>query len=307
LALSNPTNVLLGTIDQTEVMIADNDVGGTIGFRLANYNVSSVAGGIYIWVRRTGGVAAGVTVQFETEDETAVGGVDYRAVSTNLAFRAGQRARRVGIAVPWDYAKLRRDTFRVKLSEPTGGAVLGAISDARVGINIPAYMGPVGNPQVKASGSAYGFFHTLFVDGVRGGDPYYQYRFTPSGGSGGHLIIQSSESSSEVNIGRNIWGSTGEISTLKFGIGFSFSGVGVFQIAPRAANFTAEGEKVGLTGSSSTGYVFAEARSGRVAIDTYETYSNGQPMVIGGRFDILAWSNQLGRQVVIFGYFRTRF
>jgi hypothetical protein len=307
LTLSNPTNVLLGTIDQTEVMIADNDVGGTIGLRTANYLVSSVAGRIALWVRRTGGVAEGVTVRFDTEDETAVGGFDYRAISTNLLFRAGQRARRVAIAIPWDYAKLRYESFRVRLSEPTGGAVLGAITNARVGINVPAYMGPVGNAQIKATGSAWGFFHSFFVDGVSGGDPYYQYRFVPSGNSGGYLTLQSSDSSSEVDIGSNLWGSKGKINTVQFGIGFPVSGVGVFDVAPRAATFKVEGEEVGITGSSSTGYVFAESRSGRVAVDTYETYSNGQPQVIGGRFDIVAWSNQLGRYVVIFGYFRARF
>jgi len=125
LILSDPTNAQLGQISQAFLYIRDNDFGGEISFTATNYTFRETAPVALITLARTGGLASGVTVQFDATDDTAVAGVNYTPVSTNVTFLAGQVLKT--IAVPLLNVAGNGPTTRVNLalSGATGGASLG--------------------------------------------------------------------------------------------------------------------------------------------------------------------------------------
>lgn len=134
LALSNPTNALLGSITNATLLITNNDFGGVISFSATNYTVTEVGPVATIMVARTGGTASGVTVDFTTGDDTATAGADYTMVFSNLTFAAGELRKTIKIPVHNDQRDEENEKFRVQLSNPTGGASLGVRSSATVTI-----------------------------------------------------------------------------------------------------------------------------------------------------------------------------
>ena len=79
-----------------------------------------------ISVQRTGDVSGAATVEFRTSDGTATAGADYTAVSTVLTFAPGQVVTTVAVPILDDAAGDGDETVTLTLSNPTGGAVLGA-------------------------------------------------------------------------------------------------------------------------------------------------------------------------------------
>ena len=76
-------------------------------------------------VRLSRAAADEVTVDYATEDATATAGDDYTAVSGTLTFSAGQTTKTVSVALVNDAAEEPAETFDLKLSSPSSGAVLG--------------------------------------------------------------------------------------------------------------------------------------------------------------------------------------
>ncbi len=141
-------NVLLGTLSGTAlfgsptsaiVTINDNDTassGGTVQFSASSYSTSESSGTVTISATRTGTSTNAVTVNYATSDYSATAGTDYSANSGSLSWASGDTSTKtftVGLNNVNLYSGSR--TFYVKLSSPTGGAVIGANSNASVVIS----------------------------------------------------------------------------------------------------------------------------------------------------------------------------
>ena len=130
LALSNPTGgATLGTPITAVLTIGDEDVPGAIGFSAGTYTVLESAGLALITVTRTGAAGA-VTVDFTTADGSAIAPVDYTAVSRTLSFGGGETTKTIAIPILEDGIREGNETILLVLSNPTGGATLGATSQA---------------------------------------------------------------------------------------------------------------------------------------------------------------------------------
>ncbi len=98
--LSNPTGGAdIGLADATLTVI-DNDVSsGRVNFTFTTYSTNENAGFAVVEVTRTGGSRGTLSVQFATQDGSAVSGVNYSSVSTNLVWASGDTASKL-ILIP---------------------------------------------------------------------------------------------------------------------------------------------------------------------------------------------------------------
>jgi hypothetical protein len=116
--------VTLGDRFQAQLTITDNDAGGA--FVLGAPTYSGLEGtSVNVIVKRTGGVASGATVHFELSDATASAG-DYTPLSTDLTFAANEVQKTIPVALAHDTIVEGNETVNVTLSNPGGGATLGA-------------------------------------------------------------------------------------------------------------------------------------------------------------------------------------
>lgn len=126
LTLSNPTgSAVLGSPATASVYIRDNDPG--VGFEFTGYtNAWDQAGDFSVTVLRgNDGILGPIAVDYATSDLTAKVGEDYQAVSGTLTFQENEMIKRLIIPLLRPRAVPRTNSFRVKLSNATGGAALG--------------------------------------------------------------------------------------------------------------------------------------------------------------------------------------
>ncbi len=126
--LSNPTGgAVLGSRTTATVTILDNDPG--LGFEFSSYPVLENAGAVTVGVLRGNDLALGpLTVDYATSNLTAKAGQDYQAGSGTLAFGENETVKTITIPILRDEPVTTDTTFRVTLSNPTGGATLGTAS-----------------------------------------------------------------------------------------------------------------------------------------------------------------------------------
>lgn len=118
----------LGATNTATVTIVDDDIG--IGFDAAAYTVGEAAGAATITVLRAGVTNVSVSVAFTTTNGTATNGFDYVATNAILTFAAGVTARTFTVPVINDAAAEPPETVGLLLFNPTGGALLTALSNA---------------------------------------------------------------------------------------------------------------------------------------------------------------------------------
>ena len=135
--LSNPTNAVLSTRTNATVSITDNDVG--VQFQSAAYSVTENGGEVLIGIVRGDDGMLPVTVDLATTDLTATSGLDYVGNNYTLSFAPTERFRRITNPILNDSLKEASETFRVTLSNPSGG-ILGPRTTTTVTIqdNDPA-------------------------------------------------------------------------------------------------------------------------------------------------------------------------
>lgn len=122
--LSNPIGGILGSTRITTVTIADDDQG--FQFESASYSVAEDGGAALIRVLRgTDETTPLATVDVVTLDSTAMAGLDYTGTTNTLSFAPGESVKLIAIPLLNDGLRESTETFRVALSNPTGGAVLG--------------------------------------------------------------------------------------------------------------------------------------------------------------------------------------
>ena len=157
LVLSSPSpGVTLGPITSATLTISDN--AGTLAFSAANYSVIEDATNAVLTVVRTRGAAGPITVDYATLAGTATPGADYVAVSGTLSFAPGVLTNFIVIPIIDDRLSETAETLTVTIRNPTGGAVLGAISNAT--LTILDNDSPAGNdfhfdPGLGADGAIY--------------------------------------------------------------------------------------------------------------------------------------------------------
>ena len=141
LNLSNPQpvaqNAALGTPSTAVLTIVDNDAGGKVQFMPAAYVVNAAAGptSAKLTVKRTLGLASGVTVHCTMANGTATGGVDFDNAAQDLTFlSSGLGATTQILTIPISQDTGGAKDFTVTLNPPSGGAVLGTPTVATVKI-----------------------------------------------------------------------------------------------------------------------------------------------------------------------------
>lgn len=132
-SLSNPTSGAdLGALTLATVRITDNDAG--LAFEFANYWVKEDEGSVLIGVVRGDDGNLSAMVDASSTDIIAKSGSDYTGVTNTLSFAAGERVKLFPVPILNDGLKETNKTFRLVLSNPGGGAVLGSPSSATVTI-----------------------------------------------------------------------------------------------------------------------------------------------------------------------------
>lgn len=123
-SLSNPSGgAMLGPRTVATARITDNDKG--LQLELASYSVNEDAGTATVRVLRRDDGEFPVTVDYATTSLTAVPGSDYLDASGTLAFAPGETVKYVNVALVNDVVPEPSKSFRITLSNPTGGSVLG--------------------------------------------------------------------------------------------------------------------------------------------------------------------------------------
>jgi hypothetical protein len=89
---------------------------------------------VTITVNRTDGTDCDVAVDYQTANGTATAGSDYAATSGTLTVPAGQASATFTVTITNDTSDEPDETFTVTLSNPGGGATLGAQTSATVTI-----------------------------------------------------------------------------------------------------------------------------------------------------------------------------
>jgi ribosomal protein L35AE/L33A len=139
LILSNPKGATIGDPGTAEVTIIDNDEPsqepGTLQFSKAEYSVDENGGLIEITVTRKNGSDGAVTVNFATANDSAKAGKDYIGIDAKISWSDGDSSKRtLNISILDDVEVEGNETFDLELSNPTGGATLGAQDTAVVTI-----------------------------------------------------------------------------------------------------------------------------------------------------------------------------
>ena len=133
LGLRNPTNQVLGTPSRVTVTILHDP--GRVQLPANHYSVAENEGPLALTVvRGNDGVLAPFTVDYATTNLTAVAGVDYLATNGTLTFAQGEMVKTVTVPIIYDEQLEPDRQFKLTLSNPTGGAVLGPNSTATITI-----------------------------------------------------------------------------------------------------------------------------------------------------------------------------
>ncbi len=122
---SAATNTLQTTVE---------DQPGNLQFSAAGYEVPETAGSATITVIRTDGLRGQVSVNFTTVPMSATAGLDYTPVAQTVVFPAGVARETIQVPVLADPYDDRNELVGLAISDPTGGAALGAVTTATLTI-----------------------------------------------------------------------------------------------------------------------------------------------------------------------------
>ncbi|KAA2211332.1 Calx-beta domain-containing protein [Teichococcus oryzae] len=125
MTLINPVGMTLGDAVATGT-ITDNDSGTPVDPTISINDVTVNEGGNAVFtISLSQAPAAGqtVTLNYATENGTAVSGADYIGKSGKITFNAGQTTTSVVVAINDDPDKEGAETFRLELSDAVGGTI----------------------------------------------------------------------------------------------------------------------------------------------------------------------------------------
>jgi len=143
--LSNPTNATISNVQGTGTITNDDAVGGTISFASPTFTVTELAGSILVSVNRNGDTTQAVTVDYATSDITADERKDYTPTRGTLQFDAGIGMRDIEVLINVDAFNEGSELVLLTLSNPTGGAALGAQATTTLQIDNSFWTPPPAN------------------------------------------------------------------------------------------------------------------------------------------------------------------
>lgn len=112
---------------------SEPDEPGTVQFDTNNVNVNEGDGRVTLRVTRGGGSDGAISVDYATENRSATAGSDFAGRSGTLEWANGDgSARTFNVPLIDDNAEEGEEAFRVRLSNPTGGAAIGSRNPVRV-------------------------------------------------------------------------------------------------------------------------------------------------------------------------------
>uniref|UniRef100_A0A8C2V3T1 Adhesion G-protein coupled receptor V1 n=1 Tax=Chinchilla lanigera TaxID=34839 RepID=A0A8C2V3T1_CHILA len=113
------------------IILANDDAFGTLQLSAPVVRVAENHVGPIINVTRTGGVFADVSVKFKAVPITAIAGEDYSIASSDVVLLEGETSKAVPIYIINDIYPELEESFLIQLlNETTGGARLGAVTEA---------------------------------------------------------------------------------------------------------------------------------------------------------------------------------
>jgi hypothetical protein len=131
LALSNPSpGAAIGSA-ATHTVAVTND-RSPVTFSAATYPATGDDTSATLTVTRGGNTSLSVGVEYATADGTATDGVEYAGVSGLLQFAPGQATQTITVPLTGNVSDPDGVSFTVALSDPSGGAMLGATTVAMV-------------------------------------------------------------------------------------------------------------------------------------------------------------------------------
>jgi CSLREA domain-containing protein len=110
---------------QAELIIIDDEGAGTLQFSTATQSFVEGDNTVTIDVLRVGGTDGAVSVDFRSEDDTAMAGSDYTGINGTLNFADGETTASFNLLIREDEDGEGDETLKLILSNPAMGAELG--------------------------------------------------------------------------------------------------------------------------------------------------------------------------------------
>lgn len=132
--VSSSDGAALGENHVATITIRDNDTAGSVSFSAASYVVGETGGVVNVIVRRVGGGASDVSVDFATQDITATSPEHYCGTNFTIQLGSNELVRTIPIEIKPDRLPDGDQTFRATLRNPSPGARIGPITNAIVTI-----------------------------------------------------------------------------------------------------------------------------------------------------------------------------
>ncbi len=143
------TDADFAQFDETTLTLVDDESAATTSFATSEISADENGTSIVLSLVRGGSTAGAVSVDFATEDGTAVAGEDYVAAAGTVSWADGDGAdKTVTIQLLQDSSQEAAEDFLVVLSNVTGNAVLGGIGTITVTIaasDVPRDIGGIAN------------------------------------------------------------------------------------------------------------------------------------------------------------------
>jgi len=133
--LRNAQGGKIGLISNMLVRIQDNDVPGVLNIVVTNITTDEASGQVVLRVERSQGAVGAVSVDYTTINGTATAGSDYTQTDGTLHFAASEFNRSVVVSILQDTVIEGTERFSFKISNPSGGALLGVASNAIIDIS----------------------------------------------------------------------------------------------------------------------------------------------------------------------------
>lgn len=133
-----PAVVKLGDIKSTEVLIVDDDDPGILSFQEEELQCQEHPEDhkLHVTVLRKNGTNGRVTCKYETENDTAIAGMDFEGADGELVFENGQMSAQIDVIIKAKGRYEGSELFRLVLSDATNGARFDEKTDGGADTNI---------------------------------------------------------------------------------------------------------------------------------------------------------------------------
>ncbi len=127
LTLTSSDVAQLGSISSTQITITDDDLGNVVQFSSATYSITEAGGNAVLTVNLipNGDASKATSVNYAATPITAFSGFDFSPVIGTLTFAPGETSKKILVPINNDTISEDPETFRVTLSNPSPGAIVG--------------------------------------------------------------------------------------------------------------------------------------------------------------------------------------